>query len=215
MNVSRLVQNATTAALVICAIVVTGVVVHRELMPVVASDSRLVSGGPELADSRIPDMGPIDAGARIVVFSDYQCPFCKDLDAKLQTLVSRHSGGLSVIRYERPLTQVHPVAYAAAVAAKCAGRQGIRQTFQAALFSTDLSQFKGDFAPLARRSGVPDMTAFSACMEEVESGAAVDSDIAVAKRLGIESVPAFIVDDQLYEGTRELQALEEIVAPLL
>lgn len=110
MNVSRLVQNATTAALVLCAIVVTGVVVHRELTPVVASDSRPVSGEAKLADDRIPDMGPIDAGARIVVFSDYQCPFCKDLDAKLQTLVSRHAGGLSVIRYERPLTLVHPVA---------------------------------------------------------------------------------------------------------
>ncbi len=215
MNASRLAQNATTGVLVICAIVMTVVAVRRELMPTAAPGSRPVSGWTRLADNRIPAMGPDGAGARIVLFSDYQCPFCKDLDEKLSTLVARHPGRLSVIRYEYPLTQIHAAAYAAAIAAKCAGQQGVRQAFQAKLFSADLPELEGDFSPMARSSGVPDVAAFSSCMEDTGSRAAVDADIAEAKRLGIESVPAFIVDGQLYQGTRELQALEHLVEPVL
>lgn len=209
-------QNLFTVVLVACALVVTVVVVRREFFPRnTPLPGRHVDGWDKLLQGREPSLGGAGAPLRLVLFSDYQCPFCKDLEGKLSTLVARHPRQVSIIRYELPLTKIHAHAHTAAIAAKCAERQGVRHPFQAQLFGQDLDAIDGDWSRLASAARVGDITAFSDCVRQRRTAAAVDADMAVGHRLGIEGVPALIVDGALYSGTMEMKTLEGIVADAL
>jgi protein-disulfide isomerase len=206
-------QNLLTVVLVACALVVTSVVVRREFFPrTTASPARHVADWAALLQGRAPSLGTARAPLRMVLFSDYQCPFCKDLDAKLSILAARHPGQVSVTRYELPLTRIHAHAYEAAIAAKCAERQGVRQPFQAQLFKQDMAAVGNDWVRLASAARIADIPEFSACMRKHRTAAAVDADMAVAHRLGIDGVPALIVDGELYSGTMEMEMLERIAS---
>ena len=211
MNGSNPLQTALSIALVASALAVAGVLVHREFAGRQTAGSIAVEGWERLT-ARVPDMGAANARHRIVLFSDYQCPYCRDLEASLSSVVARHAADLAVVRYEYPLRSAHPRAFAAAISAKCGSRQGLRHAFQSRLFEQDLDAVEDDFLGIAKSSGVPDLVAFSRCMKSVSAEGAVKADMTVAERLGIDSVPAFIVDGRLYSGTRDVDALEEIIS---
>jgi protein-disulfide isomerase len=212
-RMQSMLQNLLSVVLVACALVVTSAVVRREFFSrTTASPARHVADGAALLQGRVPSLGTARAPLRMVLFSDYQCPFCKDLDAKLSVLAARHPGQVSVTRYELPLTRIHAHAYEAAIAAKCAERQGVGQPFQAQLFKQDLATIGSDWTRLASLARIADLPEFSDCVRKHRTAAAVDADMAVAHRLGIDGVPALIVDGDLYSGTMEMETLERIAS---
>ena len=207
-------QDAASAVLVVCAVIVAAIVVRREFLPPAQDAPRPVAGWEPLA-GRTPDVGPASAAIRIVLFSDYACPYCRDLDVKFGELVRRYPGKLAIVRYEYPLQEAHPAARGGAIAAKCAASQGVRSQFQSRLFSSDLSSVGTDYRALASTTGVPDLRAFEDCMVHGNAARDVDTDIAAGNRFGIDGVPAFIVDGELYSGTPEMCELEALVSEWL
>ena len=89
------VGNLATGVLVVCAVVVTGLLVRRELRGPASeassfkvetqSDWRNVAVGHEL--------GPADAKVTIVEFADFECPYCRRFSQYVDSL---HSLGRSV-----------------------------------------------------------------------------------------------------------------------
>lgn len=82
-----------------------------------------------------PAPGPEDhargpAGARVVlVYSDYECPYCAVVDARLPALDVR------VVHRHFPVSSTHPRAWAAAAASEAAGLQGAFWPMHDALFA--------------------------------------------------------------------------------
>ena len=146
------------------------------------------------------------------IFSDFQCPFCRDLDGKLRDMLPRLRDRVAVVRYDLPLERAHAHARGAAIASRCATRQHAGRRFDATLFEHDLDQPASDFVQLAGAADVPDLAAFRACMAEPAIGRAVDADVALAHRLGIEGVPALIVDGELYGGTMDTARLQALLS---
>lgn len=73
----------------------------------------------------VPIEGNPDARVMIVEFSDFQCPFCKRwFDETLPQLRGLIGDDVALAFVHFPLTQIHPNAPAAHVAAECAGEQG-------------------------------------------------------------------------------------------
>jgi protein-disulfide isomerase len=197
-----LLDYTLTSLLVGSALAVAAVAVRREFFPATASGAvREVPGWEKLADGRAPAMGSNDAATRAVLFSDFQCPYCRDLEHKLAASLDAMHGRIAVVRYDLPLTRIHAHAYQAAIAARCAAGQHAGHRFDAALFAMDMDRAGLDFTQIAKASGVRDLAAFDACRERPAVGHAVDADMALAHRLGIEGVPALIVDGKLYDGT--------------
>lgn len=218
LRARMVVQNAITGTLVLCAVLVTATLVHREFFSDKAAAgliSRHVSDWKPLTIDRPPVMGVASAPVQIILFSDYQCPFCKDLEPKLQTVVSRYPGKVAVLRYEFPLTKVHPEAYNAAIAAKCAAQQEIHQTFQAKLFENSPNLSKLDWASLAGSAGVRDTNRFLVCIQQKQTAHLVDLDIATGARLGINSVPVFLINGDVVVGTQDQRDLEKLVSATL
>src|SRR5207249_6089376 len=77
----------------------------------VGFDSARVRGNPK-------------ASVMIVEFSDYQCPFCGRVEATLKKVLAKHEGTVALAFRDMPISQIHPLAQAAAEAARCAGDQG-------------------------------------------------------------------------------------------
>ncbi|MEX0782286.1 MAG: thioredoxin domain-containing protein [Dehalococcoidia bacterium] len=68
-----------------------------------------------------------DEDARVVVaeFSDFQCPFCKRwVEQTMDPLLQKYGEDLRLAFLHFPITQLHPNAGNASVAAMCAGEQG-------------------------------------------------------------------------------------------
>lgn len=78
---------------------------------------------PDLAGTFIE--GDPDAAVVVVEFSDFQCPFCQrwyyEALPQIRTLVGEE---VALVFSHFPLTQIHPNAAGAHVAAECAGAQG-------------------------------------------------------------------------------------------
>ncbi len=77
----------------------------------------------DISDAQIE--GNKDARVVIAEFSDFQCPFCKRWsETTMDPLLKKYGNNVALAFLHFPLTQIHPNAGNASVAAICAGEQG-------------------------------------------------------------------------------------------
>src|SRR5260370_18185464 len=60
----------------------------------------------------------------IVEFSDYQCPYCHQVEPIIKDLLAKYGDKVSLAYRDLPLRQIHPQAQIAAGASRCAEEQG-------------------------------------------------------------------------------------------
>ena len=145
----------------------------------------------------------------IVEFSDFQCPFCaqharESFPTLKEALID--AGKVRYVSMAFPLTEIHPFAEAAAVAAECAARQGKYWEMHDALFETqsrleDASASSFDGA--ARLIGL-DESAFATCVTGPDALAKVRADGAEANRLDVKSTPSFFIGRPRADGGIDL-----------
>ena len=64
------------------------------------------------------------APVMIVEFSDYQCPYCRQVEPVVKSLLAKYGEKVSLAYRDLPLRQIHPQAQIAAEASRCAEEQG-------------------------------------------------------------------------------------------
>ncbi|HEX7027692.1 MAG TPA: DsbA family protein [Gammaproteobacteria bacterium] len=152
-------------------------------------------------------LGDKKAQVAIIEYTDYQCPFCtrhaKNVFPQIkENLIETGKARYQVADY--PLS-FHTEAKQAAVAALCAGRHGVEQywVMHNALF--EYSQELGEtlYVQQAEALGI-DRKAFSTCLNDPESGKAVDRSIAYGNKIGVSGTPKFFI------GRIEGDAITEI-----
>jgi len=202
-------EKLSTTLLVICAVIVTGLLVRRELQPSDAA-SRAVEAVhvPEwqayaAAGAR---MGPADAPVTIVVFSDFQCPACRVLAERLQTVRADRGSDVAVVYRHHPL-RTHPHARMAARASECAGRQGRFEAMHDALFQAQSFIGTRAWDDIAKEASVGNLDEFGRCMKDAEMDSLLARDAAPAKELGIDATPTFLINDTRLVGALPLAAL--------
>lgn len=207
--------NFAALVLTACAIITTGLVVRRELFHQQPERSvpHQVSGWQELglAGHR---MGPAGAPVVIVVFEDFQCPFCALLNVRLAALRTRYPNEVAVVYRHFPLA-IHPYAIAAARASECAARQGRFEEFDDALFSAQDLIGSVPWKYFATRSGVTDTSAFAACANDTTAVLALGRDTTVGKLLGVHATPTMLINGTEIQGTPPLDTLEAYTARAL
>jgi protein-disulfide isomerase len=141
--------------------------------------------------------GNPDAAVTVIVYTDYQCPFCARLDASMRA--PEHLGRTRQIYRHLPLPS-HPQAAAAAEAAECAGAQGRFWEYSEALFAAGEALAKpGAFSGLA--SGLSlDLKAFDRCLESGEFKQRVAEHVAQARERRIKATPTFYVNGKRFGG---------------
>lgn len=202
-------MNAGMGVLVLCALVVTGLLVRREMgAPEAAPPAQRVADWREYA-SRGQRTGPASAPVTVVEFSDFQCPACRVLAERLRTLRGEDPAGLAVVFRHFPLPN-HTLAEPAARASECAANQGRFEPFHDAVFAAQESLSDTAWAGLATRSGVPDLAAFRRCVAAGES-ARVREDVAAGMRLGLRVTPTLLINGKRVNGAPSLETLRGMI----
>jgi protein-disulfide isomerase len=171
---------------------------------------RLV-GWHRLVDDRPPVIGAPTAARKVVVFSDFECPFCRDLDLALKTLDAQHPGRFAVLRYDMPLVGRHPNAMTAAIASKCAQAERNFAAFHGLLVERSQRLDLVDYRALAVEAQFSNVDRFAACLRQPAARQGVDADMRTAADLGFESTPTFVIDGIVYGGTRAKRELEALL----
>ena len=206
-------QTLFTAILVGCAVCVTALFVRREVF---------AERGPPPA-ARAPSVerrwrsfvvgdhraGPPTAAVSIVEFSDFQCPFCRIMAVRLDSLRQEYPNDVQVVYRHYPLAR-HTAAIAAARSSDCAGEQGRFWPMHDALFGTQPDIGRKPWRVFAQQAGVPDLPRFDRCMGRTDDEA-LARDTAAANRLEVSGTPTLLVNDQLLPGAAPLDVLRAAV----
>lgn len=198
-------SSRTTLVLVPAALLLVGFITFSELASSESTDashhhSEVPSFVKDWEDLAAVGRNPGQAATpiQIIVFSDYECPFCKTQDAALRSVVKQHDD-VSVSHFNWPLPQ-HGNAFTAAVAAECAMRQDRFDAYSKLLFDHQDDLGSVSHTKLAQSADIPDLKRFDACVAQEKTRLIVESDRRQAKRLHLEITPTLIVNGTVYKG---------------
>lgn len=216
-DVKETLANVLTVVLTLCAVVVTGLVVRREFFAPQPPDPGTpveVKGWEPLARNASV-LGAADAPVRIVLFSDFQCPFCGRVNEGLERVRANDPQRVAIVFRHFPLEAIHPHAKAAGNAAECAGAQGRFEAYHDALFAAQDSIGKRAWDRYAQEAGVPDLAEFGRCVAEDRFAARVASDQKAGEKLGVSGTPSFIFEGRMITGADAPERLDAWVKEAL
>lgn len=211
MKTERLV-NIAVILLTLCALVTTGVVAHREFFPphAMAPVTRVVPDWRSFARYG-HRMGSPTSPVTIVVFSDFQCPFCNLLTQRLHALRAKYPTDVSVVYRHFPLAE-HRYAVAAVRASECAADQGRFEAFYNAVFAAQDSIGVAPWQHFADVAKVRDSVAFNRCVASTSPIVALGRDTVAADLLHVRGTPTLLINQTELEGAPPLDTLEAYVA---
>ncbi len=159
-----------------------------------------------------PARGAKDALVTVVMFSDYQCPFCKRVEPTMDRLLKEYHGDLRVAWRDMPLA-FHDHAKSAAIAARAAGEQGKYWQMHDKLFGPGNDPAQLEDADLERYAAELhlDAKAFGAARGRATLGQAVDADVAMATKLGVSGTPGFFINGKFLSGAQPYEEFKELV----
>lgn len=156
-----------------------------------------------------PALGAAAAPVTVIAFSDYQCPYCRDLSHTLGQLLERYPEQVRVVYRHFPL---HEDSEALALGALCAADQGQFAAYHQALFARNARA--QDVQPIAESLKL-DLPAFKTCVSGGTHRDRIAADRREGERLGITGTPTLFVDGQRLRGAQSLQRLSAAVQDAL
>jgi len=159
-------------------------------------------------DPATPVGGNPQGNAAIVEFFDYRCPYCKQVQPSLESLL-KQDPKLRVVYKEFPI--LGPVSVTAARAALAAQRQGKYDAFHAAMMAARGETTDDTVYQVAGSVGL-DVDRLKHDMAAPEIAQQLKANLALAEVLDIHGTPAFIVGDRVVPGAVDLDALKTMVA---
>jgi protein-disulfide isomerase len=157
-----------------------------------------------------PVRGAADAPVTLVEFSDFHCPFCKQVQATLKQLLERYPAKVRLVYRDFPLDSLHPQARRAAEAARCAQDQGKFWEYHDLLFAGPTSASPEDLERFAGQVGL-DTAAFESCLSRGVHRVAVQRDLDEGARLGVTGTPAFFINGRPLSGAQPLEAFVRVM----
>ncbi|MBP6945427.1 DsbA family protein [Patescibacteria group bacterium] len=145
--------------------------------------------------------GNKNAKVTLIVYSDYECPFCKRHEPSIAQALKDFPNDVRIVHRHYPLTSIHPNAQKAAEAAECANKLGGNDTFwkmHDKIFAAGSLSNDG-FVTMAKELGVNEAN-FKKCLDSGEMAARVDADVASGNDSGVEGTPATFINGQLVSG---------------
>ena len=142
----------------------------------------------------MPFLGERDAPLTLVMFTDYQCPFCSRFETQTLPEIKKQyidTGKLRFVVRDLPM-QFHPNAFKAAEAVYCGEEQDKYWPFRELLVA-NTNKLEAKLLPEYAKQVGMDMDKFSACLESGRHAEKIKANIALAGSIGISGTPSFVV----------------------
>jgi len=154
--------------------------------------------------------GDAKASVTIVEFADFQCPYCKSVQATLNGLLVKYPGRVKVAYRDFPLRTLHPQAQIAAEAGRCAGEQGKFWEYHDALYADQNKLSQPELLETARRLGLKEK-ALEPCLASGKFRSQIEQDIQEGTRAGVEATPGFFINGVFVNGAMPAAQFEKII----
>ena len=143
-------------------------------------------------------LGSAQAPVQIVVFSDFECGFCRQLTTVLHQVQAEFAPDVAIIFRHFPL-QGHPRALPAAVAAECAAEQGAFWPYHDKLFADGGDLTDARLIELAVSLGL-DQQRFTTCLQSAPPRQIVEANFREAMELGLPGTPCVFINGRRLQG---------------
>ena len=157
-----------------------------------------------------PTQGSADAPVTLVEFSDFQCPFCAQVVPTLKRVQQTYGDKVRIVWKNFPLTAIHPQAFGAAQAGRCAQEQGMFWELHDLLFANQQALQPESLKTHALAAGL-DAAAFDACLDSGQHADSVQAQMDIATALGVVSTPTVFVNGRLVSGAQPFDAFAKII----
>ena len=172
----------------------------------------------KLKTSLSPSFGAAGAPVVLVLFSDFECPNCKEEAKTLrQNLPGAFPKDVRVYFKDFPLEQLHPWAKPAAMAGQCVFRENPAAFWQ---FHDWIYEHQSEITPdnlkakvLEFAQTVKDLDGMQLgrCIDSKATEADVDASIAQGKSLKIDATPTMFLNGRRLIGNYPWQNLQQII----
>jgi len=150
--------------------------------------------------------GPAAAAVTLVQYGDYECPYTRQSTTIVRAIQQQLGDKLCFVFRNFPLTEIHPHALHAALAAESAAAQGKFWQMHDYIFHHQHTLEDADLEQFAEAVGL-DMQQYTRDMAEQRSLARIEEDVEGGERSGVQGTPTFFINGVEYRGSWELEAL--------
>ncbi len=160
--------------------------------------------------------GPEGAAVVIVVFSDFECPYCRAAAGYLNQALADGAEDVRVVFHHMPLAG-HAWARFAAEAAACAQSQSSSAFWRMhdEIFRSqqelNASNVREKVLEVAARTGMVDMSAFRACLNDGTATGLVLRDLNLARSVQVTATPTLFVNGTRVAGIESAAKLRGII----
>ncbi|MFA6159839.1 MAG: thioredoxin domain-containing protein [Parcubacteria group bacterium] len=156
--------------------------------------------------------GNIDAKVKVVIFSDFQCPYCKVFYKSLRDTMKNYEEKVLFSFKEFPLTEIHPQAESVALASMCAQEQGKFWEYADILYAKqsqwgetkNTASFKS-YAQTLRLN----MNDFNGCLDNKKYQDKINADVSDAQNFGITGTPTIFINNKVETGALSAEDLKK------
>lgn len=161
---------------------------------------------PLLQEEGAPAFGPANAPVKIFLFSDFECPYCKEEAKTLRENVAKdHVNEVRIVYKDFPLDSIHPWARPAALAGQCIAEQkpaafwSFHDWIYAHQGEINPGNVKDKIAEFAKTQSI-DTQKLSACEANPATAARVDKTVDEGRKLGVTQTPTMFVNGRSIPG---------------
>ena len=145
-----------------------------------------------------PVKGSKDATVAIVEFSDFQCPYCSQLQETLREALKAYPNDVKLVFKDFPL-QFHQHAQNAARAAHAAGEQGKYWQMHDLIFGNFNSLSEDKFKEFATKIGL-DMNKFAADYSSNKYDLKIQQSIQLGESADVRATPTLFINGKRMQG---------------
>lgn len=151
-------------------------------------------------------LGSPNTVATLLEYGDYECPYCGRAHHEVKRLLAEVGDQVRFSFRNFPLSEIHPHALPAALAAEAAGLQDKFWEMHNLILENQRTLAAENLVAYAEFLGL-DLERFARDMESPEIAEKVRDDFMSGVRSGVNGTPTFFVNGQRYNGSADFDSL--------
>ena len=196
--------------------------VYKEILKREAGKEVALPGAPRRPSAPPKPKGPVDiklgkapvagnkgAPIKVVVFSDFQCPFCGRVNPSIDKMKKEYGDKVAVAFKHFPLG-FHQRAEPAAVASLAAHRQGKFWEMHDKLFENQRALEDSDLVTYAKDLGL-NVAQFEKDLKDPALKKWVKDDMSEGQGFGVRGTPATFINGRMVSGAQPYEAFKSII----
>ncbi len=211
------IEKIAISTVAICALVLTGLVVRREVFSGAAFRGGVQQKNVFLSDWKVisqqltkSDLAPV----RVLEFGDFECPYCAEFYKTLKAVRARFPQNIAFAYVHFPIPG-HRFAIPGARVAECANEQGRFEAMYDKLFEGQDQFGLKPWDDYATAAGVPDLSAFDACVKRTDPIPRVEEGKALGAKLDVQGTPTVIINGWKLGRPPNAEELDGMVTAIL